>query len=214
MTAFRCRASRSTRHYTKLRHASDLHSPTLAKAYTDVPEAIYNLRPSIFPAMAADSQHRPRRPHAGGHVHSMQMKIRIFGHSLSPAACLYEQWSGRYDADGKTLYINDGIGYVGYPRRPAPARNHAHNPAPMFVTLSVAVTADGFMDDRMPRRLLVPDARVTWPKYHQAPGRTRRTPRRGRNPAPRQPGPCCFATPKHPPSAHGVECSPTWRKSR
>lgn len=102
----------------KLRHASDLHSPTLAKAYTDVPEAIYNLTAVHLPQLWPQIRNIGRGDLTlAGHVHSMQMKIRIFGHSFSPAACLYEQWSGRYDADGKTLYINDGIGYVGYPMR-------------------------------------------------------------------------------------------------
>lgn len=102
----------------KLRHASDLHSPTLAKAYTDVPEAIYNLTAVHLPQLWPQIRNIGRGDLTlAGHVHSMQMKIRIFGHSFSPAACLYEQWSGRYDADGRTLYINDGIGYVGYPMR-------------------------------------------------------------------------------------------------
>ena len=31
---------------------------------------------------------------------------------------MYDRWSGRYDdAAGNKLYINDGIGYVGFPMR-------------------------------------------------------------------------------------------------
>lgn len=53
-----------------------------------------------------------------GHVHAMQLKIRFSGRGWSPASWLYEHWSGRYDNDdGRTLYINDGTGYVGYPMR-------------------------------------------------------------------------------------------------
>ena len=53
-----------------------------------------------------------------GHTHAMQLKIPLGeGRSWSPAAWLYEHWSGRYDLNDRTLYVNDGIGYVGYPMR-------------------------------------------------------------------------------------------------
>ena len=52
-----------------------------------------------------------------GHVHSMQFKMRLFGREVSPAQLMYREWSGLYENDDKYLYINDGIGYVGYPMR-------------------------------------------------------------------------------------------------
>jgi predicted MPP superfamily phosphohydrolase len=56
-----------------------------------------------------------------GHVHAMQTKLRILGRVWSPAQYLYEEWSGEYTGgvNGKkvVLYINDGIGCVGYPMR-------------------------------------------------------------------------------------------------
>ena len=36
---------------------------------------------------------------------------------LSPAQLIYTRWSGRYDEKGRTLYINDGTGYVAFPMR-------------------------------------------------------------------------------------------------
>lgn len=51
-----------------------------------------------------------------GHVHSMQIKLG----GWSPAKYLYKEWSGLYvDNKGKNnfLYINDGMGCVGYPMR-------------------------------------------------------------------------------------------------
>ena len=53
-----------------------------------------------------------------GHTHAMQLKLH-FGRwrGWSPARLLYKEWSGRYDRDGRTLYITDGVGYVGYPMR-------------------------------------------------------------------------------------------------
>lgn len=52
-----------------------------------------------------------------GHVHAMQIKARIGKWRFSPARLFYKRWSGRYDEEGSTLYINDGIGYVGFPMR-------------------------------------------------------------------------------------------------
>lgn len=52
-----------------------------------------------------------------GHVHSMQHKLRIGPRGLSLARLLYPHWSGRYEEQGQTLYINDGIGTVGIPAR-------------------------------------------------------------------------------------------------
>lgn len=49
-----------------------------------------------------------------GHIHSMQLKYDIFGVSLSPAAWMYEEWSGLYERERGKLYINDGLGTVGF----------------------------------------------------------------------------------------------------
>ena len=45
-----------------------------------------------------------------GHVHAMQMKIG----GCSPAKFMYNEWSGLYEDGESRLYINDGIGCVGY----------------------------------------------------------------------------------------------------
>ncbi len=56
-----------------------------------------------------------------GHVHAMQTKLRLFGHEWSPAQRMYDEWSGKYASEGgqknSVLYVNDGIGCVGYPMR-------------------------------------------------------------------------------------------------
>ena len=38
----------------------------------------------------------------------------LFGLKLSPAAFLYDEWSGLYENEKGKLYINDGIGTVGF----------------------------------------------------------------------------------------------------
>ncbi|MBQ8673088.1 MAG: metallophosphoesterase [Bacteroides sp.] len=58
-------------------------------------------------------------PHGGidlmlaGHTHAMQSQL--FGRSL--AALKYPEWSGLYREEGRMLYVNVGIGYVGLPFR-------------------------------------------------------------------------------------------------
>lgn len=49
-----------------------------------------------------------------GHTHAMQ--IELFG--ASPASAIHKYWSGLYtDKSGKSLYVNIGLGTVGYPAR-------------------------------------------------------------------------------------------------
>lgn len=52
-----------------------------------------------------------------GHVHSMQLAVKLFGKKLSPAAFLYNPYTGLSEKEGMKLYINDGMGYVMYPLR-------------------------------------------------------------------------------------------------
>jgi predicted MPP superfamily phosphohydrolase len=40
------------------------------------------------------------------------MQFNVMG--FSPAMFMYDEWSGLYERDGKKLYINDGIGSVGF----------------------------------------------------------------------------------------------------
>lgn len=100
------------------RHASQLHVATLDKTYAGVPDSLFNITavhlPQLWPQIL-ETGHGDLT--LAGHVHGMQMKIDLFGYSVSPASWLYKRWSGPYRQDGRTLYINDGIGCVGYPMR-------------------------------------------------------------------------------------------------
>jgi predicted MPP superfamily phosphohydrolase len=40
------------------------------------------------------------------------MQMKFF--SFSPARLMYKEWSGLYENENGKLYINDGIGCVGY----------------------------------------------------------------------------------------------------
>ena len=96
------------------RHNRQLPLTAADKAYRGVPDSLFNLTLVHVPQLWD-----PIRTLGygdltlSGHVHAMQLKAL----GWSPAQWLFERWSGRYDEEGSTLYINDGIGYVGYPMR-------------------------------------------------------------------------------------------------
>lgn len=139
------------------RHDRDLPGTAIPKAYAGVPDSLYNI------ALVHIPQLWEQIVEAGygdltlsGHVHSMQLKIRPWGRGWSPAKWIYKHWSGRYDTGRHTLYVNDGTGYVAYPMRlGAWPRSHPVYLETMQITLSFATTADGYLDDNSPRRLMI-----------------------------------------------------------
>ncbi len=52
-----------------------------------------------------------------GHTHGMQFGIEIPGFKWSPVKYLYPQWAGLYKQDEQFLYVNRGLGFLGYPGR-------------------------------------------------------------------------------------------------
>lgn len=52
-----------------------------------------------------------------GHTHGMQFGIEIPGFKWSPVQYLYKQWAGLYKQDNQYLYVNRGLGFLGYPGR-------------------------------------------------------------------------------------------------
>ncbi len=107
----------------KKRHSAGVRTDGVAKAYAGVSQGLYNIALVHLPQLwdqIAEAGYGDLT--LAGHVHSMQMKIRLFGRPFSPASWIYGRWSGRYDENGKTLYINDGIASVGYPMRLGSAR--------------------------------------------------------------------------------------------
>ena len=93
----------------KQRHDSDLEATNLDRVYAGVPDSLYNLTAVHLPQFWEQITARGYGDLTlAGHVHAMQFKVRLFGRAWSPAAWLYERWSGRYDNGRHTLYINDG----------------------------------------------------------------------------------------------------------
>lgn len=52
-----------------------------------------------------------------GHTHGMQMGIKTPTIKWSPSQYIYPEWSGLYKEGEKKLYVNTGLGSLGYPGR-------------------------------------------------------------------------------------------------
>lgn len=52
-----------------------------------------------------------------GHTHGMQFGINIPGWKWSPVQYMYRQWAGLYKKGSQYLYVNTGLGFLGYPGR-------------------------------------------------------------------------------------------------
>lgn len=52
-----------------------------------------------------------------GHTHGMQFGIEALGIKFSPVQWKYKQWAGLYKEGRQQLYVNRGLGFVGYPGR-------------------------------------------------------------------------------------------------
>jgi predicted MPP superfamily phosphohydrolase len=68
-----------------------------------------------------DAQIRPNHPDIdlmlSGHTHGMQFGIEIPGFKWSPSKYFYKQWAGAYREKQQVLYVNRGLGFLGYPGR-------------------------------------------------------------------------------------------------
>jgi uncharacterized protein len=52
-----------------------------------------------------------------GHTHGFQFGVEIPGFRWSPVQYFYKQWAGLYENDKQYLYVNRGLGFIGYPGR-------------------------------------------------------------------------------------------------
>jgi predicted MPP superfamily phosphohydrolase len=52
-----------------------------------------------------------------GHTHGMQFGVNLPGLKWSPVQYVYKQWSGLYKKGTQNLYVNVGLGFLGYPGR-------------------------------------------------------------------------------------------------
>jgi predicted MPP superfamily phosphohydrolase len=52
-----------------------------------------------------------------GHTHGMQFGVKLGKKEWSPAQYKYPHWAGLYNQNNQYLYVNKGLGYIGYPGR-------------------------------------------------------------------------------------------------
>lgn len=101
-----------------VQHSGDTPDVDIMPAYEGVPQGMFDITLAHIPQMwEIVTQLGTGDLTLSGHVHSMQSKVRLFGRQYSPARLMYRRWSGLYEENGRYLYINDGIGYVGVPMR-------------------------------------------------------------------------------------------------
>ena len=97
---------------------ADFSKSDFDAAWRGVPDSLFNLlvmhSPELWDA-AREGAYADLT--LSGHVHAMQLKLKLGRWAWSPARWMYRRWSGLYREADKSLYINDGIGYVLYPMR-------------------------------------------------------------------------------------------------
>lgn len=52
-----------------------------------------------------------------GHTHGMQFGVNLPWMKWSPVQYVYKQWAGLYQRGRQHLYVNTGLGFIGYPGR-------------------------------------------------------------------------------------------------
>ena len=52
-----------------------------------------------------------------GHTHGSQVGIEIPGLKWSPSQYFYKEWAGLYKNENQYIYVNRGLGFLGYPGR-------------------------------------------------------------------------------------------------
>lgn len=100
------------------RHSRQLPATDIKAAYKGVNEECFCITLSHIPQLWDNILQETKSDLTlAGHVHSMQIKFPIGERGISPAMILYKRWSGLYEQEGRWLYINDGIGCIGFPMR-------------------------------------------------------------------------------------------------
>lgn len=92
----------------------------MPKATAGIPENAFRILlshdPSHWEAKVLQENDPPQLM-LSGHTHGFQMGIETPAFRFSPAQFVYDQWAGLYTKDDRTIYVNRGIGTVGYPGR-------------------------------------------------------------------------------------------------
>lgn len=85
------------------------------RIFHDVPDSVFNISVTHMPQLwrnITDANHGNLT--LAGHVHATQIKFECKDIMFSPAMLMYKEWSGLYGDGEHRLYINDGVGNVGF----------------------------------------------------------------------------------------------------
>jgi len=94
--------------------------------YGDLNKALQNVERAAFKIlMSHDPSHWDEQVRdktdidlmLSGHTHGAQFGFEIPGLRLSPATIRYKRWGGLYTEGQQSLYVNTGLGSIGYPGR-------------------------------------------------------------------------------------------------
>jgi predicted MPP superfamily phosphohydrolase len=94
--------------------------------YGDLDKALSNTNPDSFKIlMSHDPTHWDEQVlhktnidlTLSGHTHGAQFGIEIPGWRWSPVNMRYKRWGGLYKEGNQSLYVNTGIGFIGFPGR-------------------------------------------------------------------------------------------------
>jgi hypothetical protein len=92
----------------------------MEKATKDIEYSSVNILMSHDPSHW-ESEIIPKYPKVdimlAGHTHGMQFGVELPFFKWSPVQYIYKQWAGLYQRDHQYLYVNRGLGFLGYPGR-------------------------------------------------------------------------------------------------
>lgn len=96
------------------------------KQYGDLQKAMTNVSPDHFQILLS---HDPTHWDAevitdtnidltlAGHTHGAQLGVEVGKMKISPIRMKFKRWAGKYCEDGQYLYVNRGLGYLGFSGR-------------------------------------------------------------------------------------------------
>lgn len=92
----------------------------IQKASDGIPENAFKILlshdPSHWRAKVLEQENPPQLT-LSGHTHGFQMGIEIPAIRFSPSQFIYKEWAGLYQTGKNYIYVNRGLGTVGYPGR-------------------------------------------------------------------------------------------------
>jgi predicted MPP superfamily phosphohydrolase len=91
----------------------------LEKSLKEVPASVFKILLSHDPSHW-DAEIREKtniQLTLSGHTHAMQFGFRHGKFKWSPSQYIYKRWMGLYQQNGQALYVNRGMGFIGFPGR-------------------------------------------------------------------------------------------------